>query len=150
MVVFRRLRAALSIALLWALGWLPIGLVLALFADSRGPQPSDVISRPVAVPLFVAAWTVWGALSGGAFALVLAVSERRRTIETLSTARTAVWGALGAVVLPLVLTSIDLVRTDSGLLGYSWRFPLLVLGVSATLGAACAATTLALARRSVS
>jgi len=45
----------------------------------------------------------------------------------LSTARTAVWGTLGAGALPLVLVAIDLVRTPVGLLGYSWRFPLLVL-----------------------
>jgi hypothetical protein len=82
------------------------------------------------------------------FAVVLAAAERRRTIQSLSTARTAAWGALGAVALPLILAAIDVARTPVGLLGYSWRFPLLILAVSATLGAACAATTLALAQRS--
>lgn len=147
-VVLRRLRATLSIALTWALVWFPMGFALALYADSRPPQPSDVISRPVAIPAFVTAWTIWGGLSGGAFAFFLAITERRRTIETLSTARTAAWGALGAIALPLILVVIDVVRTPVGLLGYSWRFPFLVLAASATLGAGCAAATLALARRS--
>ena len=147
-VRLRRLRAALSIAVIWALVWLPIGLALALYADSRPPQPSDVISRPVSIPFFVTAWTAWGALSGAAFTLVLGFAERRQTIENLSIARTAVWGALGAVALPLILIAIDVIRTPVGLLGYSWRFPLLVLSVSATLGAGCAAATLALGRRS--
>lgn len=146
--MLRRLRATLTIALLWALVWLPIGLALALYAGSRSPQPSHVISRPVSIPLFVTAWTVWGALSGAAFAVVLALTERRRTIENLSTSRIAIWGALGAVALPLLLTAIDVVRTPVGLRGYSWRFPLLILAVSAALGAACATATLALARRS--
>jgi hypothetical protein len=110
----RRLRATLIIALTWALVWLPMGFALALYAGSRPPQPSDVISRPVALPAFVTAWTIWGAISGGVFAFVLTVTERRRTIETLSTARTAVWGALGAVALPLVLVALDLVRTPVG------------------------------------
>jgi len=145
--VLRRLRATLSIALIWALVWLPMGLALALYADSRPAQPSDVISRPVSIPLFVTAWTAWGAVSGAAFALVLAVTERRRTIANLSTLRTAIWGALGAVALPLLLTVIDVVRTPVGLRGYSWQFPLLILAVSATLGAACATATLTLARR---
>jgi hypothetical protein len=133
---------------MWALVWLPLGLALGLYAGSRPPQPSDIISRPVSLGSFVTAWTLWGALSGAVFAVVLAATERRRTIEHLSTARTAVWGVLGAVALPLVLTIVDVVLTPAALRGYGWGFPLLVLSVSATLGACCAAATLTLARRS--
>jgi hypothetical protein len=101
----------------------------------------------VSIPSFVAAWTAWGVISGALFAVVLALTERRRTVETLSAARTALSGAIGAVSLPLLLTGIDLVRTPPGLLGYSWRFPLLILVGSAAAGAACATATLRLARR---
>jgi hypothetical protein len=147
--MLRRFRAALSIALFWALVWLPLGVALGLYAGSRPPQPYDVLGRPVALLNFVTAWTMWGALSGGVFAVVLAAAERRRTIENLSTARTAVWGALGGVALPLLLIVIDMLRTPVGVRGYSWRFPLLVLAVSAALGAGCAAATLGLARRAI-
>lgn len=144
----RRLRAALAIALLWALAWFPAGLALALYASGQPPQPSDVISRPVSLPQFLTVWTTWGAISGGVFALILGFTERRRTIEDLSIARTALWGSLGAVSLPAFLIVVDLIRTPAGLRGYGWGLPLLILAVSATMGACCAAGTLAVARRS--
>jgi hypothetical protein len=125
-----------------------MGLGLAFYADSSPPQPTDLISRPVSIPLFAAAWTVWGGVSGAVFALVLGFVERRSRLDQLSFARTAVWGALGAVSLPTALTLWDWIHTPEGLLGYGWRFPFLVLALSAGLGASCAAGTLALARRS--
>jgi hypothetical protein len=134
-------------AFIWALVWLPIGLALGLYAAGSPPQPTDVIGRPVRVPLFVTAWTLWGALSGGLFALVLGIIERRRSVESLGLGRIAVWGAAGSTTLPLLLTVVDVARTPPGLLGYSWRFPFLVLGASAILGAGCAAAALLLARR---
>jgi len=145
--VLRKLRAALVIAALWAVVWMPLGLGLALYAGLRSAEPTDVLARPVSVPLFVSAWTVWGALSGALFALILGLAERRRTLGNLSRARTAVWGAIGCVTLPAVLTVIDVLQTPVGLRGYSWGFPLAALSVSAGLGAACAAATVAVARR---
>jgi hypothetical protein len=142
------LRATLTIAVLWAVVWLPIGLALAAFASARPAEPGDVLFRPVSFPLFLTVWTAWGAVSGAAFALVLALAERRRTIDNLATGRIALWGALGAASLPVALLAIDVVRTPAGLLGYRWGFVALVLGVSAALGAGCASATLALARRS--
>ena len=139
----------MSIALIWGLAWLPIGLELALYAATRPPSPSDVISRPLAIPFFVTAWAAWGAISGAVFAVVSTVTERRGSLENLSTVRTAIWGAIGAVALPLLLTAIDLLRSPLGSLGYGWRFPVLALAASATLGATCAAATLGLARRSL-
>jgi hypothetical protein len=129
--------------------WLPIGLALALYADTSPAQPSDIIDRPVPVSRFVAVWTLWGALSGAGFALLLMLAERRRTIEELSAVRTALWGATGAVTLPLVLVAVDVMSTPVGARGYTWRFPMVVLLVSATLGTLCAAATLFLARRRV-
>jgi hypothetical protein len=145
--VLRQFRAVLSISLIWAAAWLPMGLALGLYAGATPPQPSDIIWRPVSLPLFLTAWTVWGAVSGGFFALILRFTERRRTADDLTLIRTAIWGAAGAMTLPAALVVIDAVRTPSGLLGYTWRFPLLVLAASAALGAGCAAATLALARR---
>jgi hypothetical protein len=75
---------------------------------------------------------------------VLGIAERRRSLETLSLARIAVWGAVGAMTLPAVLTLGDVAGSAPG---YGWRFPALALSVSAALGAACAATTVVIARR---
>jgi len=145
--VIRRLRAVLSIAVLWALAWLPIGGVLALYASSRPPQPSDLISRPVSMPLFLTVWTIWGGLSGSLFAVVLGVGERRRGLSDLSVARTAAWGALGSMTVPAALLALDMIRAPISLRLYDWRVPLLALSLSALLGAGCAAATLALAQR---
>lgn len=143
----RRLRASLGIALVWGLAWLPIGFAVALYASASPSHPSNVVARPVSLPAFVSAWTVWGVLSGAAFALILGLTERRGTVDSLSIVRTVLWGAMGAVSLPLLLVASDLIGTPAGLRGYSWQFPLLILSVSAAMGACCAAATLALARR---
>lgn len=145
--MLRKLRAALVIAGIWAIVWMPMGFALALYAGSRSPQPTDVIARPVSLPLFVSVWTMWGGASGVLFALILGLAERRRTLASLSLVRTVVWGAIGCVTLPAALTIVDVLTTPAGLRGYTWRFPLAALAVSAALGAACAAATLAVARR---
>lgn len=146
--MLRTLRAALAIAAIWAAVWMPMGLALALYAGSRPPRPSDVISRPVTVPLFVALWTVWGGISGMVFALIVGLAERRRTLHQLRLARVAIWGAFGCMTLPVVLALLDVIVTPAALRPYGWRYPLMALTVSAALGAACAAGTLALGRRS--
>jgi hypothetical protein len=93
------------------------------------------------------AWTAWGGISGAGFALILGFTERRRSLGELSLARTTVWGALGAMTVPTVLTLIDLLRMPVSLPLYDWRFPLVALAASASLGAVCGAVTLTLARR---
>jgi hypothetical protein len=147
--VLRQLRAVLGISLLWALVWLPLGVAVALYAAARSPQPSDFISRPVSLPVFVTAWTAWGGMSGALFAVVLGLTERRHTLGELSMARTAVWGALGSMTVPAALIVIEVLRTPLALRLYDWRLPLVALAVSAVLGAGCAAATLTLARRTV-
>ncbi len=148
--MLRRLRAALTVGVVWAFVWLPIGAAVALYASARPPQPADLLFRPVDFTTFLTVWTAWGGLSGTAVAAVLAAAERRRTLGDLSPARTAAWGALGSMSVPTALVLLDLSRgsVTAGL--YDWRPPLVVLAVSAVLGAACAAATLALARRPVS
>jgi hypothetical protein len=141
----RQARAILVIALVWAAAWLPLGLGLGLYAGGRPSSPADIIFRPVSLPLFVSAWTGWGAISGAGFAILLGWAERRRRLDQLSPARTALWGAMGAATVPGILTVRDFVL-GSGLPPGSWRFPMLALTVSALLGAGCAALTLALAR----
>jgi hypothetical protein len=145
--MMRHLRAALSIGLLWALAWLPVGAGVALYAGSGPPQPGDLLFRPVAVGPFLSAWTVWGGLSGVGFAVVLGIAERRRGLAQLSLGRLAAWGAVGAMSVPAALVTLDLVRGALRSPLYDWRPPVVSLLVSAGLGAVCAAGTLLLARR---
>ena len=145
--MLRSLRAALAIGAIWALAWLPLGVLVALYAAARPPQPGDFLHRPVAFPVFLAAWTAWGLLSGTGFALILGAAERRRRLGSLTLVRTACWGALGAISAPAVLTVVGLVRRVPASLPHYWRVPLVSIVVSAALGAACAAATLLLARR---
>ena len=135
----RRFRALIVTGLLWATVWLPIGIGLAIFGAT---QPRTDIVGPSPTWL-VAVWTGWGALSGVLFALTLSLAERRRTLQELSIPRIAVWGALGSMTLPLVVIVIDRFSSYDD----DWLLPLLVLGFSAALGGACAAWTLAMARR---
>jgi hypothetical protein len=79
----------------------------------------------------------------------LSVLERRRTLGSLSVARTALWGAFGAMSVPTLLTTFDLLQGPATSPLYDWRVPLTSALASATLGAACAAATLLVARRSV-
>jgi len=144
--MLRPLRAELAIGIVWALVWLPLGAMVALYAAATPPQPGDFLHRPVAFPVFLSAWTVWGLLSGTGFALILGAAERRRTLGSLSLVRTACWGALGAISAPIVLTAVDIVRGVPGSLPHYWRLPLVIILVSAALGAACAAATLMVAR----
>jgi len=90
-------------------------------------------------------WILWGAVSGGIFAIVLMFAERRRSLLELATARVALWGAVGSLALPAAL----MVRDDfvRGVL-IEGRLVFLPLALIAALGAACAAGTLRIARRS--
>ena len=94
---------------------------------------------------FLTIWTLWGALSGAIFAVVLAIADRRHTLAELSLVRVAVWGAIGSLALPAAFTIVDVMRTT---FPYpQWQFVLTALGIAAAQGAGCAAGMLALARR---
>lgn len=130
-------------ALIWAIVWLPLGLALPWLR--RRPLNQCVYCPPDFVIRFLTIWTLWGALSGAIFAVVLAIAERRHTLAELSLARVAAWGAIGSLALPGAFTIADVMQTT---FPYAqWRFVLIVLGIAAALGAGCAAGTLALARR---
>jgi hypothetical protein len=122
--------------------WFPLGLALPWLR--RRPLNQCVYCPPDFVIRFLTIWTLWGALSGAIFAVVLAIAERSHTLAELSFARVAVWGAIGSLALPAGLTIADLVRTA---FPSEWRFVLIALAIAAALGAGCAAGTLALARR---
>jgi len=137
MSLLRRIRSALLLGAVWGLVWAPAGVLHGL-----------AIRAPFDVPLswrltVLGIWTTIGFLSGCVFALLLAAAERHRALEELSPRRIALWGALGGWTFPLLASLVvvsmgDFVTAD----GYT------MLALMPGLGAASAAGTLWLARRS--
>ncbi len=141
----RRLRAVLSLAILWAAGWALIGVALGLRSWLRYASTGHV-AYGIAEWLLRSAipFAVLGAIGGGAFALILARAERNRSVGQLSILRVSVWGAFGGAVAMLVYAAMI------GSLVVFATHPLrlaLGAGIMALLGAGSAGGTLAVARR---
>lgn len=151
-MVVRRIRGIVGAALIWAVLWLPLGVLAGILRYSLAP-PNDLVAditappeRPPAFPIIAdtaVAFMVWGAVVGVLFALVLIGAERKRTIDELRPRRLAIWGALSAVGLPLSVSLIEFARSSEGIL--TWQF-CLTLAVTAGFGAVCSAGMLRLAQ----
>lgn len=144
--VIRIARGIIGTALVWGVVFLPVALALGLYRafSLNVDVPISFSVRIQAAVVATLVYTTWGALSGAAFGVVLALAERRRGFEELSSRRIAWWGALGAGSLPTVL-SLWILSSE-----HAWAFwpsAAALVGISAGLGAACAGGTLALARR---
>ena len=127
-ILFRRLRGLLGTAMAWGLSW--FGAATAFFTiKSLGVVPFSMV-------LFSALGVgAAGFLAGGGFSVVLALTERKRSLGELSYGRIALWGALGSLLVgsPILLE-----------LGGSEA--MLALGLLGILGAASSAGTLAIAK----
>jgi len=113
-------------------GLLGLGLAVAL------PQYFSLLSSAVSTG---AAFGVLGFFSGATFASVLRLTEGRRRFDQLSLPRFTAWGAVGGLVLGSVVAAGDLLRAGDPLV-----VDVLTAGVTALLGAGCAATSLVIAR----
>ena|SRR5688572_20191179 len=128
-----RIRGAVLMALTWAVIWAPFGPLLGMIVD-----PDGTMDEP---------WILVGAapgfICGLIFSVVLAITERRRSVHELSLARVATWGAAGGLFLVVL---------NSGLLGTPntehlfWRARYIIMGGVTVLSAASAVGTLLLAR----
>ncbi len=120
-----RIRGVLGTALTRAAGWAGLGGLLGFVVPGWSPFAALTLA-------FVGLYT------GAAFAVLLGISERRRTLEELSLPKVAIIGAVVAVgVLALSMGS----GTPAGIwLSYQ--------AVGGLVGAGSAAGSLALARRS--
>lgn len=121
----RRIRGAIGMGITWGVAWLAAGLVLLLIV---GPNAADV-----PFPLF---FGLLGFLGGLLFSGVLGIVERRRSFEEMSLPRFAGWGAVGGVLLSVALS-----------VAIGWGALPLLGPLFAVSGAACAAGSLALARK---
>jgi hypothetical protein len=117
----RRLRGIIGTGLTWALGWAGIfGVAGAIFGAYSVPRLA-----------LVGGFT--GLIAGGAFAVILSITERRTTLEDLSLWRVALWGGLGGFLVAAAF---------SGGGGLIWSF----VGTMAFSGAVSSAGTVAIAR----
>jgi hypothetical protein len=138
--MFRRLRAALSLAALWAGVWLPAGIVLGFVFRWTG--------RSWRIPLwYPVVWTLLGASCGGLFAFLLAALGRQHTLDELPPRRLALWGAIAGAALPVGGTLLLLALIPNASLTPDAT---VVFAVMALLGGACAWASLKIAQRGTS
>ena len=124
----KRLRAALGLGFIWALGWgLVGGFVMEAFVDPHG-RIADMWPQGLAMT---------GFLGGLIFSVVLWMTEGRRRFDELSLPRVGLWGAIAGALMILVGVSI----------GLQLPVALMLLAPVTLLSAASATGSLALARR---
>jgi hypothetical protein len=129
----KRIRAAVTMGLLWAVPWAIAALLISFVVDPDGSM-DEMWPLIGAYPGFV---------GGVLFSIVLAIAERRRNLNELSVRRFGAWGAvtgLAVGVLPFLL------GTPSGDVDVA-RLATVVIGSFTVMSAASAAGSLALARR---
>ena len=89
----KRLRGVINTGLMWAAG------SAALFGGL------DVLKgRAGGLWITIPVYASMGFIMGGAFAVVLVLTERHRRLEDLSLRRVALWGALAGIVFPGIAT----------------------------------------------
>jgi hypothetical protein len=126
----RRVRAAVRMGLIWAAVWFVAGILLARVPGVFSDVPFAILFAPL------------GFLTGIIFSGILAGVEGRRASERPSLSRFAAWGAASGLLLSAIFV------VGAALRGGNWWSDLLLFGPPlAIASAACAAGSLALARR---
>ena len=123
----RRIRAAVVMGLIWAVGWGFIGGLMEI-VDPHG-RILDMWPQTLAIP---------GFLGGAVFSLVLWLAEGRRRFDELSLPRFTAWGAVAGVSLGGLVVGVAGV---SSLFGAG-----VIIGLATLLSTGSAAGSLALAR----
>lgn len=125
--MWRRIKAALRMGLVWALGW---GVIVGGGMEFL----ANFIPALNAVDMWIQPLAMLGFLSGALFSLILGVVARNRKFSELSVGKFAFWGLLGGAFLGAVFVV-------NGLAGQFIFIPLLPLSVASAAG------SLAIARR---
>lgn len=134
--------------IVWAIAWSLTGILIGVISSLVPGILDTAIFRVLDAPL--PALGVPGFFGGVFFSIVLGVAARKQRFRDLSMRRFSAWGALGGLLLalfPLLLVAV-------GLASPSGDDPTLIykaVGIIALpfmlMGAACAAATLAIARK---
>jgi hypothetical protein len=126
----RRTRAAIGMGLVWGAAWSGAGALLARIPGFDSDVPLALLFAPL------------GFGSGIIFSGVLVAIEGRRRLDRLSLPRFAGWGAVSGLLLSAIGTGVAALRGEAS------ARDTLVFGLVLTMAsAACAAGSLALARR---
>ena len=129
----RRTRAALTVGLIWALTWAPVGVLVGLVVDPHGR-----LDEPW---LLIFAYP--GFAGGVLFAIILARRAARRTVADLSLPQMAGWGGMAG----LIVGSLPfLIGTPTGRVELALLYTA-VAGTTAALSAVSAAASIAVAQR---
>src|SRR5688572_13374023 len=99
--LLKRVRGIVGLGLIWSAGWAVVGFVymtvLGLFM--RRLVPEVTLPQQVGVVLLgTCLYAGYGFMTGLLFGTVLAIAERRRTIDSLKIWRIAVWGGIAGVL----------------------------------------------------
>ena len=143
----RRIRGAVGMGLVWAVGWAFAGLLIGVSSKLLPGLPWDSFFEVFDAPL--PALAIPGFFGGVFFSMVLAVAGRRRRFSELSLPRFAAWGALGGLLLilfPFALVAVGLASTEGSALG-TWQVIATISGPFILLSAAAASGSLILARK---
>ena len=147
-MLLKQVRGAVGITLFWTVMWCLLGVMVGtwryLVAGFSDVIVDGHLVRLPAAPMIsriVLTWTIWGAISGLLFAVILSVAERRRSIDQLSSLRLCAWGALGAVALPGAVLVLIAKQVEWG----TWMFVPLIAALA--IGSVCAGITAAAVRR---
>ena len=126
----RRIRGAIGMGLTWAAVWFGAGILLARVPTFESDVPFALLFAPL------------GFATGIIFSGILVVVGRRRGFDRMSLPRFAGWGAVSG----LLLSGISVL--GASLQGETFGVEALAFGsVVAMASAACAAGSLAIARR---
>lgn len=125
----RRVRGAVRMGLTWGAVWSAAGLVPRWLFGFNADVPFPIV------------FGVLGFIAGVTFAGLLVLTERHRRFDQMSLPRFAAWGAVGGLLLSAVFAkSASLGMGDV----------LAIVPTFALASGACAAASLAIARRAVS
>lgn len=124
--LLRKLRGVIGTGLAWGAAWAAIMAAVGVVVGVVRPEEIDAGEGPLRVGTIMG---MVGFISGTAFGALLAFAERRKTLLDLSPGRAAMWGILASAAFPLLTGRADAVF------------------VLCPLGAACAAASVAIARR---
>lgn len=126
----RRIRAAIKMGLTWAAAWFAAGIVLARVPGFFSDLPFALVFAPL------------GFMTGVLFSGILVAIDGRRGFERMSLSRFAGWGAASGLLLSGIFVVAAALRG-----GNAWGEFLLFGPALSISSAACAAGSLALARR---
>ena len=118
----------MGIGFTWAAAWSAVGML---------PRWVFGINADAPFPLI---FGVLGFIAGMTFSGVLVLTEGRRRFDQMSLPRFAAWGAAGGLLLSAVFTKVA---------ALGWGDALAIAPTFALASAACAAASLAVARRTI-